>query len=121
MLDPFAEVAGSVIHPVRNTSISKLRRAIGVRPLEVGICGGESTVTEHLIQMTLDRFADAEAFTWEPGSDVPELLIWHEESGCRIDELPPERTLDLSREHGLPTDALFDVLVSAGLAPSPMA
>lgn len=118
VLDPLAEVAGNVVHPVRQLSMSKLKRSIASRPLEISFAGPDSAATRSLVNFANERFAEVDADVWLPGGEAA-LVIWHPDSGTDFESLPVGTRLDLSREHGEPNQALFDVLVSAGLAPGP--
>ncbi len=118
VLDPLAEVASNVVHPVRELSIAKLKRRFTARPLEVGFVEDGEKVAESLVELANQRFCEVDAALWQPNDDSAIVFWW---PGCEasFEDLPIDRRLDLSVEYGEPDQALFDVLVSAGLAPGP--
>lgn len=123
VLDPLAEVANNVVHPIRKLSIAKLKRRVSARPLEICVAGAESSLTIGLVQTANDRFCEVDAEAWQPHqpNEDAAMVIWHPDCEIDFEALPVESRLDLSLEHGEPNQALFDVLVSAGLAPGPAA
>jgi len=118
VLDPLAEVASNVVHPVRELSIAKLKRRISARPLEISFVRDGAKVAESLVELAHQRFHEVDAALWQ-ANDESAVVFWWPDCEVRFEDLPIDRRLDLSREHGDPNQALFDVLVSAGLAPGP--
>ena len=118
VLDPLAEVANNAVHPVLQLSIAKLKRRITARPLEISIACDDAKVAASLVDFANDRFCEVDAAIWSPNDDTA-IVFWWPDCEVSFEDLPIDRRLDLSREHGELNQALFDVLVSAGLAPGP--
>ncbi len=118
VLDGLAEIAGKVIHPVKGVSISQLKRQIGRRPFELGVSSADSPTGSRIVDYVNSHFMDADAIAWQSGDDLPNLIVWHSDSAMPFDDLPLVPRLDLTMEHGSPTDAVRDVLMSVGFAES---
>lgn len=106
VLDPLAEIAPDVLHPVKGVPIQELRDRLLVRPLNVGIVGGRCEEREHLTAELSKQFADAHIKPWSPDTEPdPTLLLWtgpSPEETIGFEDLPLLPRLNLSR---FPEDA----------------
>ncbi|MBW3543727.1 MAG: 2-amino-4-hydroxy-6-hydroxymethyldihydropteridine diphosphokinase [Planctomycetes bacterium] len=78
VLDPLAEIAGDIVHPVKAATIDELRQRLLVRPLPVAIAGGADDERGHLIERLQATFPDARIEEWEAFAtrvDEPALLF----------------------------------------------
>jgi len=115
VLDPLAEIAAEVTHPVKEITVDELRERLLVRPLRIELCGGTAMERQELIAALSGEFPDIrfEQFSVETGP--PTILAW---LGAGDDEsawerLPIVPRLDLTKRHGAPLGALRDVVHSA--------
>lgn len=115
VLDGLAEIAGSLVHPVKGISLSELRRRINARPLEVAVTDAGDGLGRRLVESVNERFFDADAMPYSQPDPETTFVVWHAESSGDFEALPRVSRLDLTLEFGDPTDALRDVLISAGL------
>jgi 2-amino-4-hydroxy-6-hydroxymethyldihydropteridine diphosphokinase len=83
VLDPLAEVAPRLVHPVKLVDICTLRERLLARPLRVSFAGGTSAYKMELIRLLCPSFAAVEFSDWDlrpPGKPAPAgepvLIFW---------------------------------------------
>lgn len=119
VLDPLAEIAPDVVHPLKKLPIGELRSRLLKRPLPVGITGGTSQDRRELIADLSNQFAESHLQPWSPGNaPLPALLLWigpaPEDTIC-FEDLPVLPRLDLTAfPEDLPTAARHVVGAALG-------
>ena len=106
VLDPLAEIAPDIVHPLKRETISELRRRLLQRPLPVSVAGGRLTDREQFAAAFSEEFSELAATPWSPGqAESPVLLFWlgtPTDQDLRFEDLPLLPRLDLT---GFPQDA----------------
>jgi 2-amino-4-hydroxy-6-hydroxymethyldihydropteridine diphosphokinase len=117
VLDPLAEIAPDVAHPIKRLTIEELRQQLLERPLPVGICGGMLTDRQQLAEALSANFSDLLAKPWRPEeADWPTLLLWRgtpTDQNLAFEDLPVVPRLDLTNFPEDPTTAARHVLSAA--------
>lgn len=67
VLDPWVEIGAEVVHPVKRLTIRALRERLLVRPMTVGLAGGEREVRNRLLHELVPEFP---AVRWSIVDDV---------------------------------------------------
>ena len=94
VLDPLAEIAADVVHPVQRVSFAALQTRLLSRPLPVGLCGGDAKSRSRLGIELAQEFSQVAVNTdWSAGDPVPGLLFVLSDEG---------KTSDVDRPVSLP-------------------
>jgi 2-amino-4-hydroxy-6-hydroxymethyldihydropteridine diphosphokinase len=116
VLDPLAEIAPDVVHPIKQAAIGELRERLLHRPLSVGLAGG---LLEDRRQNAADlsaTFPQALVMPWSVGEIAPMLLLWlgmPAEQDVTFEDLPSLPRLDLTGFRDPPQTAAHDVVNAA--------
>jgi 2-amino-4-hydroxy-6-hydroxymethyldihydropteridine diphosphokinase len=87
VLDPLAEIAAEVIHPVKRASFGELRSRLLPRPLTAAFAGGTSDQRSELADRLREEFPPATFDAdWSPGIELPALLFWMGMGSGRSDD-----------------------------------
>jgi hypothetical protein len=115
VLDPLAEIAANVMHPVKGVTVAELQRRLLARPLSFAICGGSRRQREEICSMLQTQFTDAEFSDAPATAKAPALIAWlgAGDDGAAWDELPVVPRLDATQLTGTPNEALRPVVTSA--------
>lgn len=101
VLDPLAEIAADVLHPIKRLTIAELRERLLERPLSVGLAGGSLEERTKLARELSASFPNARVKPWTPDEPIlPALLLWlgtPGEGNLTFGDLPPSPRLDLTR------------------------
>jgi len=80
VLDPLAEIAANVVHPVKGLSIGALRARLLARPLRVALAGGTAALREDLRARIAGEFPGVTVGEWNAraagAEPEPVLLFW---------------------------------------------
>jgi 2-amino-4-hydroxy-6-hydroxymethyldihydropteridine diphosphokinase len=110
VLDPLAELAPEVVHPVKQLTIGKLRARLLDRPLRVCLAGGSALQRATLRHRFAAEFSDIAVEDWHwnatAGQSLPALLLWL----GRETELDP----NVATFNGLPELPRLDATALAG-------
>ncbi len=119
VLDPLAEIAVDVVHPLKQLTIGQLRERLLPRPLRVCLAGGVIHVRKQLIETLKSHFPPVELLEWDPrtesdriSDDSLVLVLWlgAGDTGVRFEELPRIPRIDVSATPSEPIDAVFAAL-----------
>lgn len=129
VLDPLVEIAGDFVHPGKKATFGHLRERLLVRPLRVGIAGGEKSIRSTLVASLAAGFDAIECRSWDPAAEstsstrgqvdgasaLPELLLWLGPGAATAStsELPLVPRLDLTAFPESPEIAARYVLEAA--------
>lgn len=75
VLDPLAEIAPDVIHPVKGTTMAGLRDRLLVRPLPVAVAGGSVTARQRLREQLAPVSPETVVSEWNAAAPAA-LLFW---------------------------------------------
>jgi 2-amino-4-hydroxy-6-hydroxymethyldihydropteridine diphosphokinase len=91
VLDPMAEIAAGIQHPVKQATFAELRSRLLPRPLPVGLSGGPPELRSRIAAQLVSEFPQV-AFDgeWSVDDPPPALLAW-----LGASEGPPFHTLPL--------------------------
>ena len=100
VLDPLAEIAPHVLHPIKKLTFGELRTRLLERPLRVGLAGGGPADRQQLAAELSAAFCDIHVSFWTPADEnPPTLLLWLGPPGdhsLTFAELPLRPRLDLT-------------------------
>jgi 2-amino-4-hydroxy-6-hydroxymethyldihydropteridine diphosphokinase len=117
VLDPLAEIAPRLLHPIKRLTIRELRDRLLIRPLPVGLAGAFAAGRIQLAAEVGASFPQALVKPWSPGDeDSPALLLWLGTPGDQnvtFEELPPIPRLDLTMFPDPPQTAAPHVIAAA--------
>ena len=121
VLDPLAEIASDVTHPIKGASIAELRDRLLVRPLPVAVAGGSVSARQRLREQLAGTSADLTVSEWNAPAEVA-LLFWlgaapgteraAAEPAASFEDLPILPRLDISQAAD-PAVFARDVLTAA--------
>jgi 2-amino-4-hydroxy-6-hydroxymethyldihydropteridine diphosphokinase len=117
VLDPLAEIAPSVWHPIKKAAIHELRERLLERPLPVGLAGGFVADRTQLAEELSARFPEAFFKAWSIDDEaLPALLLWlgsPDDQDLTFEDLPLLPRLDLTTFREAPPSAAYHVLSAA--------
>ena len=116
VLDPLAEIAPGVLHPVKTLTFRELCERLLERPLSVGIAGGSFEDRNQLAAELGAEFREARIQPWSVGDITPTLLLWLGQpldQDLRFEDLPLWSRLDLTTFRDPPRTAASHVLRAA--------
>lgn len=117
VLDPLAEIAPWVLHPIKRLTIHELRERLLERPLPVGVAGGFAKGRMQLAEALCASFPQSQVKPWSLGEESsPALLLWlgtPTDQDLAFEDLPLLPRLDLTTFSGSPQSAAFNVLSAA--------
>jgi 2-amino-4-hydroxy-6-hydroxymethyldihydropteridine diphosphokinase len=101
VLDPLAEIAPGIVHPVKQITIKELRQRLLDRPFSVGLAGGMHSDRQQVADDLAKQFSELQAAAWSLDSDDwPTLLLWlgtSTDQSLAFEDLPLLPRLDLTR------------------------
>ena len=115
VLDPLAEIAGQLEHPVRLVTVAELRDRLLVRPLRVAVVGGARR--DACVEL-IEQFNGVRVVDWSTRADgEPVLTIWVGGDDTEFENLPHNSRI--AANSGDFTPEQFAVAaVSAALGPT---
>lgn len=117
VLDPLAEIASGIVHPVKRLTIHELRDRLLQRPLPVGLAGGYAAGRMQLAEDLCASFPQSQVKPWSIGEEtLPALLLWlgtPNDQNLAFEDLPFLPRLDLTTFSEPPQTAAYHALSAA--------
>lgn len=115
VLDPLAQIAGDLIHPIKGISVRHLRERLLVRPLAIAFAGATFGERQRMLELVGREFPDVWPQEWVPGQPrpldaraEPKIIVWL--GAASAEEAAAGRPVSPTATDGHPQSLNFETL-----------